>query len=140
IPVKLGAYALDRVVVVSLPSLVRRRARALGVESPRLEAFPIRCYERRAPIGAPGVLLVGDAAGCDPLMGEGISYAFEFARLAAREIAGAFSGADFDFTRYSGEVAASWFGRKLRRLGTVAQLFYGRGSNLGFALASRSRR
>ena len=53
---------------------------------------------------------------------------------------GAFSGADFDFTRYSGEVAASWFGRKLRRLGTVAQLFYGRGSNLGFALASRSRR
>jgi len=138
--VNLGAYALDRGVSVSLPSLVRRRARELGVESPRLEAFPIRRYERRAPIGAPGVLLVGDAAGCDPLMGEGISYAFEYARLAAGEIARAFSTGRFDFTPYGAGVARSWFGRKLRRLGTVARLFYGPGARLGFALAARSRR
>jgi flavin-dependent dehydrogenase len=138
--VNLGAYALDRGLVVSLPSLVRRRARELGVESPRLEAFPIRWYERRTPIGAPGVLLVGDAAGCDPLMGEGISYAFEYARLAAGEIVRAFTTGSFDFTPYGAAVERSWFGRKLHRLGAVAGLFYGRGARLGFALAARSRR
>ncbi|HSD09566.1 MAG TPA: FAD-dependent monooxygenase [Candidatus Binatia bacterium] len=138
--VNLGAYARDRGGGVSLPSLVRRRARELGVESPRLEAFPIRWYTRRSAIGAPGVLLVGDAAGCDPLMGEGISYAFEYARLAAGEIARGFGTGRFDFTPYGAAVARSWFGRKLHRLGGVAGLFYGRGARLGFALAARSRR
>lgn len=138
--VNLGAYALDRGGAVSLPSLVRGRAREMGVESPRLEAFPIRWYERRSAIGAPGVLLVGDAAGCDPLMGEGISYAFEYARLAAGEITRAFATGNFDLTPYGAAVARSWFGRKLHRLGAVAGLFYGPGARLGFALAARSRR
>jgi flavin-dependent dehydrogenase len=133
----LGVYARDRGESVSLPSLVRERARALGVEAPRLEAFPIRWYERRGTIGAPGVLLVGDAAGCDPLMGEGISYAFEYASLAAGEIARAFACGEFDFSAYGPTVARSWFGRKLRRLGAVAGIFYGRGARLGFALAAR---
>ena len=135
-----GAYALDRGQRLSLPALVQERAQALGVTSARLEAFPIRWYDATDTVGAPGVMLVGDAAGCDPLMGEGISYAFEFARLAAREIADGFARGDFEFAGYSQAIAASWFGRKLRRLGTVARLFYGRGSHLAFALACRSRR
>jgi geranylgeranyl reductase family protein len=135
-----GAYALDRGGNVSLPALAQQRVRELGASAARLEAFPIRWYDGAQAIGGPGVLLVGDAAGCDPLMGEGISYAFEFARLAAEQIAGAFSRGNFDFTPYSREVATSWFGRKLSRLRTVTRLFYGRGSRLGFALASRSRR
>ena len=138
--VNVGAYALDRGGRVSLPELAQQRARELGVAAARLEAFPIRWFEGTQPVAAPGVLLVGDAAGCDPLMGEGISYAFEFARLAAQQIAAAFAGGDFEFDGYSRAVAASWFGRKLRRLGTVARLFYGRAAPLGFALASRSRR
>lgn len=138
--INLGAYALDRGVAVSLPALVLERARQLGVEAPRLEAFPIRWYQRSMAIGSRDVLLVGDAAGCDPLMGEGISYAFEYARVAAAEIDRAFTAAEFDFSRYSRSVAGSWVGRKLHRLGTVARLFYGRGSRLGFAVAARSRR
>jgi len=73
-------------------------------------------------------------------MGEGISYAFEYARLAAGEIARAFATGSFDFTPYGAAVARSWFGRKLRRLGTVGKLFYGRGARLGFALAGHSPR
>jgi len=138
--VNLGAYALDRGEAVSLPELVRERARELGVDSPRLEAFPIRWYEPSAAIGGRGALLVGDAAGCDPLMGEGISYAFEYARLAAATVATAFERANFDLAPYSRAVADAWFGKKLRRLGTVAGLFYGRGARFGFAIASRSRR
>ena len=136
----LGAYALDRGEAVSLTALVRERARELGVGAPRLEAFPIRWYDAKGPIALPGALLAGDAAGCDPLMGEGISYAFEYARLAADRVAGAFERGEFDFADYTRAVEDSWFGRKLRRLGTVARLFYGRGARLGFAVASRSRR
>ncbi len=135
-----GAYALDRGASVSLPHLVSARAREMGVSSPRLESFPIRWYDGKSAIGGPGALLVGDAAGCDPLMGEGISYAFEYGRLAAGAIRHAFSNGDFDFASYTEAVSTSWFGRKLRRLGTVARLFYGRASRLGFALAARSLR
>jgi menaquinone-9 beta-reductase len=138
--VNLGAYALDRGGRASLPELVRARARELGVRSPRLEAFPIRWYDRSDPIGSPGALLVGDAAGCDPLMGEGISYAFDYGRLAAAEIVQAFSVGEFDFSAYSRAAARSWFGRKLRRLSAAAAFFYGRGSRIGFAIAARSRR
>ena len=138
--VNLGAYALDRGGAVSLPDLVRDRARELGVVSPRLEAFPIRWYRPRAAIASPDALLVGDAAGCDPLMGEGISYAFEYGRLAAAAIVAVSGRRDVDLCGYSRAVATSWFGRKLRRLKTVARLFYGPGSALGFAIAARSSR
>ena len=140
--VNLGAYALDRGGAISLPDLVRDRAGELGVGSPRLEAFPIRWYERAATIASPDALLVGDAAGCDPLMGEGISYAFEYGRLAAAAIVAGLARAhrEVDLSGYSRAVATSWFGRKLRRLRTVARLFYGPGSGLGFAVAARSRR
>jgi len=138
--VNLGAYALDRGGAVSLPDLVRDRARELGVVSPRLEAFPIRWYRPRAAIASPDALLVGDAAGCDPLMGEGISYAFEYGRLAAAAIVAVSGRRDVDLCDYSRAVATSWFGRKLRRLKTVARLFYGPGSALGFAIAARSSR
>jgi len=138
--VNLGAYALDRGGAVSLPSLVVERARQMGVASPRLEAFPIRWYDPPGAIGMEDALLVGDAAGCDPLMGEGISYAFEYGRLAAAEIARALAAGERDYGAYSAAVRRSWFGRKLRRLGTVARLFYGRGAGLAFAIAGRSRR
>ncbi len=138
--VNLGAYALDRGEAVSLPDLVRGRARELGATPARLEAFPIRWYEPRTPIASPGALLVGDAAGCDPLMGEGISYAFEYGRAAAEAIVAALARRDVDVSAYSRCVAASWFGRKLRRLKTAARLFYGPASTLGFAVAARSTR
>jgi menaquinone-9 beta-reductase len=138
--VNLGAYALDRGGRVSLPDLLRERARQLGVDSPRLEAFPIRWYSDSGPLGASRALLVGDAAGCDPLMGEGISYAFEYGRFAATAIARAFSRGDFDFSAYSRDVRRSWLARKLRRLRAAAAVFYGRGSRVGFAVAARSRR
>jgi flavin-dependent dehydrogenase len=138
--VNLGAYALDRGGAVSLPELVRERARELGIAPTRLEAFPIRWYEPKPPVASRGALLVGDAAGCDPLMGEGISYAFEYGRLAAETIVTALRRRDVDLSGYSRSVSASWFGRKLRRLKMVSRLFYGPGSALGFAVAARSSR
>ena len=138
--VNLGAYALDRGGAVSLPALVRAHAASLGAESIRLEAFPIRLYDPRAPIAGESAILVGDAAGCDPLMGEGISCAFEYARLAAARVAGGFADGRFDLAPFTDDVRGSWFGRKLRRLGLAARVFYGPLWRPAFALAARSRR
>jgi geranylgeranyl reductase family protein len=111
-----------------------------GCEGERRKAHPIRCYDRRAPLAAPGVLLVGDAAGVDPLLGEGISLGLEYGRLAAQALAHGFSRGDLGFTDYARVVARSPMGRKLTRLALASRLLYGRASWFFLAAAHASRR
>jgi len=115
--------------------LGRLRAPAVPVKS-----FPIRWYGRGVRIAAPHVLLAGDAAGCDALMGEGISYAFEYGRRAATAAAHALAHGSFDLRAYERDVARSWMGKKLRRLELGTRLFYGRTWRLWFGFAARSPR
>jgi flavin-dependent dehydrogenase len=103
------------------------------------KSFPIRWYTAGAEMSAPHVLLVGDAAGVDPLMGEGISFAFEYGRRAARAVERAATGDFAAHAWYESEVKRSWMGRKLRRLRLGERLFYGRSSRLWFEIAARSR-
>jgi flavin-dependent dehydrogenase len=103
------------------------------------KAFPIRWYASEQSFVRGRVLLAGDAAGVDPLMGEGISYAFEHGKLAARAIDAFLSGnsgalADYDRELHQGAVA-----RKLQRLSFAARRFYGPRHKLFFRLASLSR-
>ena len=51
-------------------------------------------------VAQPRVLLVGDAAGVDPLFGEGISFALGYGTVAAASVADAFSRQDFSFASY----------------------------------------
>jgi flavin-dependent dehydrogenase len=104
-----------------------------------LKAFPIRWYGRGVRVAAPHVLLAGDAAGVDSLMGEGISYSFEYGRRAAAAAAAALASGAFDFTDYEREVAGSWMGKKLMRLELGTRLFYSATWRLWFAFAARSR-
>lgn len=118
-----------------LQDLVERlRGPAVPVKS-----FPIRWYGRGVRIAAPHVMLAGDAAGVDALMGEGISYSFEYGRRAAAAAAAALVTSNFDFASYEHEVADSWMGKKLRRLEMGTRLFYGRTWRLWFGIAGRSR-
>jgi flavin-dependent dehydrogenase len=112
----------------------------LGGGSPRRVAFPIHWYEPGARIAAPGAWLVGDAAGVDPLMGEGISLALEYGELAAGAIVDAVRRRDASAHGYQGAFEASWLGAKLRRLHLATRFFYGPTWRVGFALAERSRR
>ena len=52
----------------------------------RWHSFPIRWFDARDSYARGRVMLAGDAAGVDPLMGEGISCAFEHGKLAADAI------------------------------------------------------
>ncbi|MDX1413725.1 MAG: FAD-dependent monooxygenase [Candidatus Promineifilaceae bacterium] len=66
----------------------------------KLKGHPIRWWSRDGRFAIPRVLLVGDAAGADPLFGEGISFALGYGMIAADEINDAFKRQDFSFMTY----------------------------------------
>lgn len=107
---------------------------------PKFRAFPIAGYVPKRPLAAPHVILVGDAAGAEPLMGEGISFAFEYGKFAAQAIVQAFRTQRYDFADYTETVARSWVGKKLTRLYYATRFFYGSTARWWFFLAARSRR
>lgn len=138
--VNLGVYSVDAAGSGALLHRILREELA-RLEAPpvAIKAFPIRWYRRDVPVAAPHVLLAGDAAGVDPLMGEGISFCFEYGRRAAAAIRRGFSTGDFGLADYGSSVERSWVGRKLRRLGLGVRLFYGPTWRLWFAIAAHSR-
>jgi flavin-dependent dehydrogenase len=90
----------------------------------QLQGHPERWFDPRAAFAAPGVLLVGDAAGVDPLFGEGISHAMKYGALAARELA-ASPRLDFNFRGYRKRILASDLGRDLTLKVRLARIAYG---------------
>jgi geranylgeranyl reductase family protein len=116
-------------------SLNRLRDREL-----RFHAFPIRWFDRRDRYVKGRVMLAGDAAGVDPLMGEGISCAFEHGKLAADAAARFLSGNGDALTAYDCELHRGAIGWKLRKLGFAARHFYGPWHKTFFRLARLNRR
>jgi geranylgeranyl reductase family protein len=66
----------------------------------KLKGHPIRWFDKKGRFAIPRVLLAGDAAGADPLVGEGISFALAYGDVAAAVIADAFERQDFSFADY----------------------------------------
>jgi flavin-dependent dehydrogenase len=136
-----GVYALPPVDGARLQAELVTQLARLGVPaSYRWKAFPIRTFAARTVVAAPGVLLVGDAAGCDALMGEGISFGLEYGMLAGDAIVEARRTGERSFSGYARAVADGPLGRKLRRLAFGARLFYGKRSRFWFGIAAASSR
>lgn len=142
--VNVGIYSLGdtRLGNTDLQRLLAQEVSRLTSHVSRLKfrAFPIHGYIPKRRLAAPHVVLVGDAAGAEPLMGEGISFALEYGKFAARAIDSALRTHQFDFAHYTEALADSWLGKKLTRLYYTTRLFYGRTSLFWFTLAARSRR
>src|SRR5439155_6025331 len=138
--VNVGVYALPPVDGARLRAELALELGLLGAAPVGWQAFPIHAYVGPPRLAAPHALLVGDAAGVDPLMGEGISFALEYGVLAADAILAARATGDWTFRSYARTVARGPIGRKLRRLGLAARLFYGRHQRLWFRLAAASPR
>ena len=66
----------------------------------KLKGHPIRWWGEDGRFAIPRVILVGDAAGTDPLMGEGISFALGYGEVAAAALEDAFARQDFSFDTY----------------------------------------
>lgn len=78
-----------------------------------LKGHPIRWFSPFAQFSVPGVLLAGDAAGSDPLLGEGISLALGYGKLAARTIRLADQRNDLSFRDYRRRILRSSLGQTL---------------------------
>jgi flavin-dependent dehydrogenase len=135
-----GVYSLRsagsaRLVSGCLERLLRQLGAPAGL---RRQAAPIRWYAGQRVAGE-RVLLVGDAAGVDALLGEGISYAFDFGRWAAAAIERAWVEQRFDFRDAERQLHTSWLAKKLRRLAWLARRVYGPGHRWWFAVAAKSR-
>jgi flavin-dependent dehydrogenase len=139
--VNVGAYALPPVEGRTVKAELARELARVGADTDvPWRAYPIRTYAPGTRLAAPHVVLVGDAAGCDPLMGEGISFALEYGVLAADAIVEAYGRRAYDFAAYVAAVERGALGRKLRRLSLATRLFYGRRKALWFRVAAASRR
>lgn len=78
-----------------------------------VQGHPIHWFSPRNRLARPRVLLVGDAAGAEPLLGEGIGPALAYGPLAARAVAYAFETGDFSFADYTRRVIFSELGAYL---------------------------
>ena len=104
------------------------------------KAFPIRWFNPTDRFVCGNVMLAGDAAGVDPLMGEGISCAFEHGKLAANAIGALLGGDNAALARYDATLRNGAVGRKLRKLGFAARRFYGPRHRMYFRLARLSQK
>jgi flavin-dependent dehydrogenase len=89
-----------------------------------LKGHPIRWYDPTNPVAVPRVLLVGDAAGADPIFGEGISIALGYGAIAAQEISESIERNEFSFSRYKHRLARSGLGQTLFARWVITNIIY----------------
>lgn len=88
------------------------------------QGHPERWFDPRATLSQPHILLVGDAAGVDPLAGEGISFSLGYGTVAAEELVDAFRRQDFGFKGYRERILAHPLGRALQQRRLMAAACY----------------
>lgn len=124
-----GVYDTNLLANEKRPQLKEPLAKEMSrlgydLENYEIKGYPIRWFSPRNQMSVPRVVLVGDAAGADPFLGEGISVALGYGALAAREIGKAFQHHDFSFNHYKRRVLRSALGRVLFARWVVAQIVY----------------
>jgi len=109
----------------NLPEILQRHLDERGWNiSVNLMGHPERWFHPQDVYSKPRVLLVGDAAGVEPWLGEGISLALAYGPVAAATILSSLERHDFSFADYRRNILAAQLGKVLRRNRLVARLFY----------------
>jgi geranylgeranyl reductase family protein len=98
--------------------------RDLDLDDYKLKGHPIRWWSRDGRFAIPHILLVGDAAGADPLVGEGISFALGYGEVAADTIEDAFARQVFSFETYRERLLADPLFRQLDTRTRMARFAY----------------
>lgn len=98
-----------------LPELLSDSLASLGDNPARADVagHPLHWFSPRNCFAVPRMLLVGDAAGVDPLFGEGIAPALGYGKVAAETLQNAFAMNDFSFRDYRRRILRSEIGRYL---------------------------
>jgi len=103
---------------------VHLRSLGLDLDRYRVKRFAERGYDPSIELSRPGALLAGEAAGIDPMLGEGIPQAIEYGALAGRYLADQFARGDFTFRDWTDHVRASRLGRDLRVRAAFLERYY----------------
>lgn len=98
--------------------------RGRDLQDYKLKGHPIRWWGSNGRFSMPRVILVGDAAGTDPLFGEGISFALGYGLPATEAINDAFARNDFSFDTYKEIVSRDPLFRQLRIRTRIARFAY----------------
>jgi flavin-dependent dehydrogenase len=105
------------------------RLREVGIDPARCgtKRYAERGFEAGTPLVAGARMLAGEAAGIDPVTGEGIAQAIEYGVLAGRFLARIFgeAGVRIALDEWQEEVARSRLARDLRIRLSLMRLFYG---------------
>lgn len=122
-------YPGTRIGGAGLMELLRDGLHDHGVtlDAAAVRGWPAWGYTPSAPVAAPHLLTIGDAAGIDALTGEGIAVAMEHALVAGDAIASAAASGDFRFTGYRRALRRATVGRELNLDRWLARLLYGGG-------------
>lgn len=114
--------------------LLRARLAALGLDPDRyrMKRFAERGLEPGLPLARPRALLIGEAAGIDPLFGEGIAQAIAYGALAGEYLASRLARGDLRFHDWTERVGRSPLGVDLRARRRLLRRVYmeGRGRDL----------
>jgi geranylgeranyl reductase family protein len=110
----------------------------LDINAFEVKAHPSLRYDPQAACSRHRVLLVGDAAGIDPLFGEGISSALAQGIIAAQSALGALSDDDCSFSTYTERIRDSTIGSMMYRRHLVARKLYSHPKLAQFLLHRRT--
>jgi flavin-dependent dehydrogenase len=118
---KLGGVELD------IHALLAGRLARMGLDIDRYKKkrFAERGYDPSEKLTDGALMLAGEAAGIDPVSGEGIAQAIEYGALAGRFLAGVLASGQACVDGWTREVDRSRLARDLRIRRAVMGLFYG---------------
>ncbi len=105
----------------------RLRDRGFNPDSYRFKRFAERGLAIHEPYGCDRVVLAGEAAGIDPVLGEGIAQAILYGQAIGPYLARAVADRNFSLGGYETAIRGSRVGLDLSIRGRLPRLFYGRG-------------
>jgi len=99
-------------------------SRNINISISSWQGYPIPWNDDFSEISRSNVILVGDAAGIDPLIGGGIHLSLSYGNLAANAITNAFQNNDYSFDDYTNRFMNHSVGKYINRLTYLAHEIY----------------
>ena len=100
------------------------KKRNLKIEQKKWLSHPIRCFSEINEISKPNILLVGDAAGIEPVTGGGIHFALSYGKVAAKTLNFAFDTNNFTFKDYRHNFQSTLAGKYMKKCIYLAKKMY----------------
>lgn len=124
-----GSYVLSEPngrVACDPSAVLKARLDGMGLDLQRyrIKRFAERGFEPGLGLSRPGALLIGEAAGIDPMLGEGIPQALAYGALAGKYLAECIDRNNYQFDDWSTRVRTSRFGVDMRLRRRILEPFF----------------